>query len=729
MRSFFDWLDHRTGYRSFVHEALYERIPGGARWRYVWGSTLVFAFFVQLITGLFLWMAYSPSSQTAWESVYYIQYEMQGGWLLRGLHHFMAQAMVVLLALHLMQVIIDGAYRAPREINFWIGLVLMLIVLGLSLTGYLLPWDQKGYWATRVATNLASLVPGAGEDLQRLVVGGADYGHHTLTRFFALHAGVLPGLLILLLVVHVGLFRRHGICYRQPAKRDECHFWPDQVLKDAVACLAVLAVVLLLVLLPALTGRASFSDAQHLGADLGAPADPGHQYSAARPEWYFLFLFQFLKLFEGYGETGEFVGAIGVPSAVLLVMFLMPLVGRWKLGHRFNIGFIIAIMLGASWLTFAALRDDYRARRLEGEEFEQIARQVRMFGGDETKMRAYFKNDEAQIAEFLERKALYEEVQKSREYLTAVESAEREAERVKQLAAEHQIPPTGALALLRDDPKTQGPRLFAKYCASCHDYADPSGEDPVRIVQNRLQTPMVEESENPNAPPKLLRDDEGRVLWQPTGAPNLYNFASREWIAGVLDPKRISQLTTKELMKPDDPKNDDPTKYLREVIDAPYFGNTSHAAGEMAEYVKTNEVFTELRKDEKKVAAIAAALSAQAQLPYQKDADAKAVSAGTIAAGEKLITSTCNECHNFGQRNDPAGNGYPDLDGYGSREWLIGFISDAAHPRFYGEGNDRMPAFAKGKDPAAHMLTRRQIELLADWLRRDYFEPAKTETE
>jgi ubiquinol-cytochrome c reductase cytochrome b subunit len=442
-----------------------------------------------------------------------------------------------------------------------------------------------------------------------------------------------------------------------------------------------------------------------------------------------LFLFQFLKLFEGQGETGEFLGAIVVPAAVLLVMFLMPLVGRWKLGHRFNIGFTVAVLLGVVWLTVAALRDDYRARNLEGEEFEQIARQVRMFGGDESKMRAYFKDDEEQIAEFLEQKALYEEMQKSREYLTAVASAEREAQRVKELAAEHQIPPTGALALLRDDPKTQGPRLFAKYCASCHDYADPSGKDQLRIVQNRLQTPMVEESDDPNAPPQLLRDDEGGVLWQPSGAPNLYNFASREWIAGVVDPKRISLLSTKEVMKPDDPKNNDPTKYLREVVEAPYFGNTSHTAGEMAEYVKTDEVFAEMRKDEKKLAAIAAALSAQAQLSYQKGADEKARAAGTIAAGEKLVTSTCTDCHNFGQRNDPSGNGYPDLDGYGSREWLIGFISDAGHPRYYGEGNDRMPAFARGKDAAAHILTRRQIELLADWLRRDYFEPGGEEAE
>ena len=101
-----------------------------------------------MITGIVLWLAYSPSSQTAWESVYYIQHEMWGGWFLRGLHHYTAQAMNVLLVLHLMQVVIDGAYKAPREVNFWFGVLMLQLVLGLSLTGYLLPWDQKGYWAT-----------------------------------------------------------------------------------------------------------------------------------------------------------------------------------------------------------------------------------------------------------------------------------------------------------------------------------------------------------------------------------------------------------------------------------------------------------------------------------------------------------------------------------------------------------------------------------------------------
>src|SRR5258707_8618910 len=172
---------------------------------------------------------------------------MTGGWLLRGLHHYTAHLMIVLLALHLMQVVIDGAYKAPREVNFWFGLGLLQLVLALSLTGYLLPWDQKGYWATKVATNIAGIVPVLGPTIQRIVIGGPDYGHHTLTRFFALHAGFLPASVVLLVAWHVFLFRRHGINTRAPKRRPDAYFWPDQVLKDAVACLARMAALLFLV--------------------------------------------------------------------------------------------------------------------------------------------------------------------------------------------------------------------------------------------------------------------------------------------------------------------------------------------------------------------------------------------------------------------------------------------------------------------------------------------------
>ena len=170
-----DWLDHRTGVRKVVAMMLLEGVPGGARWRYVWGSCLVFVFSLQLITGILLMTAYSPSSSQAWNSVHFIQYKMDFGWLIRGLHHFGSQTMVVLIALHMLQVVIAGAHLPPREVNWWLGIGLLSLTLGLSLTGYLLPWDQKGYWATRVATNIASNIPVLGEDIKNLAVGGPDW--------------------------------------------------------------------------------------------------------------------------------------------------------------------------------------------------------------------------------------------------------------------------------------------------------------------------------------------------------------------------------------------------------------------------------------------------------------------------------------------------------------------------------------------------------------------------
>src|SRR6516225_3814513 len=244
---FCDWLDHRTGYRKLRDALLIEHIPGGAKWRYVWGSCLAFVFMVQLITGVLLMTAYSPGDATAWGSVYYIQYHMEFGWLIRGLHHFGSQTMVVLLGLHMLQVVIAGAHLKPREVNWWLGLGLMGIILGLSLTGYLLPWDQKGYYATQVATNIAGNIPVVGESVQKIIVGGNEYGNHTLTRFFALHVAILPGLAIALLIAHVWVFRRHGVTAPKNAQGSGW-FWPDQAFKDMVASMIIFAIMIGLVL-------------------------------------------------------------------------------------------------------------------------------------------------------------------------------------------------------------------------------------------------------------------------------------------------------------------------------------------------------------------------------------------------------------------------------------------------------------------------------------------------
>jgi ubiquinol-cytochrome c reductase cytochrome b subunit len=663
MSSFRDWLDNRTGFRAVVHEALYERIPGGARWRYVWGSTLVFVFVAQTITGLCLWMAYSPSAQTAWESVFYIQNEMYGGWLLRGMHHFFAQAMVVLLALHLMQVVIDGAYRAPREVNFWLGLVLMLIVLALSLTGYLLPWDQKGFWATRVATNLLSIVPLVGPALQQRVVGGPDYGHHTLTRFFALHAGVLPGLLVFFLVLHLALFRRHGICWKQPARSPETTFWPDQVLKDAVASLAVMIVVLLLVVYPLL--RAVFSqqtgsfDVTDCGAELGAPADPSNPYSAARPEWYFLFLFQFLKLFEGWGAAGEVFGAVVVPTLVLAGLFAMPIVGKWKLGHRFNVAYVLALLLGIGALTAAAINEDQQARWTDPAGFAELEKTIQEVGTDKQKIAAHFGDDQAKIAAFENQAAALARYRKSKEYLDAVEEADREAERAIALAKAG-VPSAGAIALLRNNPKTQGPKLFAQHCASCHAY-------------------------------KGDGFDLGPAEGEPT-APNLFGFASRAWIAGVLNSEQFSG--------PD------------------YFGNTTHKEGDMKGFLDETVSMWPAENVQK----VAMALSAEAQLPGQAAADQK--DAAAIREGRALVENeeNCITCHKFGDKGELGAA--PDLTEYGSREWIIGMISDPTGKHYYPESNDRMPLFAERPgDSPKNRLNQAQIGVIADWLRGDWHEP------
>ncbi|MDE0898442.1 MAG: cytochrome b N-terminal domain-containing protein [Longimicrobiales bacterium] len=404
MENLLNWLDDRTGYRSLVKNALYERIPGGARWRYVWGSTLMFAMFVQFVTGLVLWAAYSANAQGAWESVHYIQNVMYGGWMLRGIHHYMAQVTIVLLVLHLMQVLIDGAYRAPREVNFWFGLGLLGLVLGLSLTGYLLPWDQKGYWATKVATSIASMTPVVGPAMQQLMVGGAEYGHHTLTRFFALHAGALPAGIVLLIVGHVYLFRRHGITVpKKAAEKPDGWFWPEQVLKDSVASLIVMATVLALVL-------------WNGGAHLGAPADPTEPYAAARPEWYFMFLFQWLKYFPAGWEV---VGAQIIPGIAVGMIAAMPIIGKWRLGHRFNLGVAASLLLGITMLTWTA-----------------------------------YAADQADPA-----------------FVQARAQAESIAERVSELAGSPDgIPAAGGLAMLRGDPATQGPIIFEANCSICHQY-------------------------------------------------------------------------------------------------------------------------------------------------------------------------------------------------------------------------------------------------------------------
>jgi ubiquinol-cytochrome c reductase cytochrome b subunit len=462
-----NWLDNRSGYRKLVSALLIEEIPGGARWRYVWGSCLAFVFAVQLITGVLLMTSYSAGDTTAWSSVYFIQYEMDFGWLIRGLHHFGSQTMVVLLGIHMLQVVIAGAHLPPREINWWLGLALLGCVLGLSLTGYLLPWDQKGYWATKVATNIAGNLPVIGPELSKIIVGGPEYGNHTLTRFYALHVGILPPLVIVLIIAHIVVFRRHGVTAPAQAQ-GEGWFWPDQAFRDMVASMVIFGIMLGLVVYGqghkietgAASERSLWDHVAHAGrdgkgADLDAPADPGTASYPARPEWYFLFLFQLLKYFQG---TQEIIGTIVIPNGVMLLLAILPLLafgrmargGVRTLAHAVGVLVMLGLLGGVGFLTYQALAAD--------------------------------RND----TKFQEARARADEL----------------AARAVQLAHAG-IPADGADNLLRHDPLTQGPELFQKRCASCHNFkgacenAEPTASDLAGFGTREWLVGFLQDPDNP----------------------------------------------------------------------------------------------------------------------------------------------------------------------------------------------------------------------------------------
>jgi ubiquinol-cytochrome c reductase cytochrome b subunit len=403
IRRLLELLDERTGVRSLAAHLLDEPIRGGARWAYVFGSALLGSFLVQVVTGIGLMTSYAPSDKTAWASVHFIQFQQSGGWLVRGLHHFGAQAMVVVLGLHVAQVSAFGAYKKPREVNWWLGLALLGLTLGFALTGYLLPWDQKGYWATRVATNIAGTVPVIGGATQTLLQGGAEYGSLTLTRFYTLHVVVLPALLVLLALLHVALFRRHGVTPPPAADRSRVDpFFPKQLFKDVVAAIVVVGIVLALA-------------CKEHGAPLDAPADPSSDYPA-RPEWYFLALFQLLKYFHG---PAEIVGTIILPAVIGLYLFALPLLDRRPgtavRGRLVPLLPLVAIGAGAALLTWKATRDDAADPAFQKERVKADAR----------------------------------------------------ARAATTLAMEG-VPPEGPLAMLARSPDLRGPELFAKHCAGCH---------------------------------------------------------------------------------------------------------------------------------------------------------------------------------------------------------------------------------------------------------------------
>jgi quinol-cytochrome oxidoreductase complex cytochrome b subunit len=216
MTRFADWLDVRFGWRA-VWQAIFLRKIPHVNWFYTLGSATLFTAVLQAVTGILLTLYYVPTPDHAYDSVMYITSELPAGWLIRGLHHWGASAMVILTVLHLLRVFFYGSYKFPREVTWVTGVFLLLVVIGFGFTGYLLPWDQKAYWATTVGTRIVGVAPGLGPLILRIARGGEDLSAVTLARFYGTHIWVLPAALLVLIGVHMYLVIRNGIS-AAPAK-------------------------------------------------------------------------------------------------------------------------------------------------------------------------------------------------------------------------------------------------------------------------------------------------------------------------------------------------------------------------------------------------------------------------------------------------------------------------------------------------------------------------------
>ncbi len=339
-----EWLEHRTGITGGIQHFLYEEIPFSSGWHQVLGSLALFLFMVQMFTGIMLAFNYAPTPGDAYDSLRYILTALTAGPLMRGLHHWGASMIVVIVVLHMVQVFLYGAYKKPREATWMVGVVLLLVTLAYGLTGYLLPWDNRAYWGTMVTTRIAAMSPVLGPYLTRLLGAGEGVGVVTFARFYAMHVLILPPATILLVALHVFLVRRHGVA---PAPGDELQpkkmFFPMQVFKDTVSIFIAFAILFTLAV------------AAHV--PLEQMADPTDTSYIPRPEWYFLFLFEFLKLFNGPLEV---IGAVVLPGVAVLTLFLVPFIDRSALvrvGKRtFAMAVVFLAALAWSGLTLAAVK-------------------------------------------------------------------------------------------------------------------------------------------------------------------------------------------------------------------------------------------------------------------------------------------------------------------------------------------------------------------------------------
>jgi cytochrome b6 len=340
------WLDERIGLDDFAKVAKKKEVPLHRHtfWYYFGGMTL-FLFMIQVVTGILLLLYYRPSSGEAFESIQFIMTEVEFGWLVRSIHSWSANLMVFAMFIHLFSAFFLKAYRAPRELTWLSGGLLMGLTLGFGFTGYLLPWNELAFFATRVGTEIPGVVPVVGPFLRTLLRGGEEVTGATLTRFYGIHVAILPAIVTVILGLHLFLVQKHGMS-RPPSvegdqeKKSSMPFFPNFFLRDLVGWLCALAVLAAL--------------AAYYPAELGKKADPFQPAPAGiKPEWYFMAMFQTLKLLPGHilGIEGELLGVLGF-GVIGLVLIVIPFLDR---GAALGKPSRLAAAFGALLIVYSAI--------------------------------------------------------------------------------------------------------------------------------------------------------------------------------------------------------------------------------------------------------------------------------------------------------------------------------------------------------------------------------------
>lgn len=322
LRNARNWLDERFGWDELVAPLRKKTVPLHrlSHWYFLGGITL-FLFVVQVLTGMLLLLYYRPGASEAFESVQYIMTQVQFGWLIRSIHSWSANLMIFTAFAHMFSVLFLKAYRKPRELTWVTGMILLFLVMGFGFSGYLLPWNTLAFFATKVGTEITGQIPILGKPVMIFLRGGEEVTGATLTRFFGFHIAVLPGLATLMVLVHLLLVQHVGISVppklemewtANPSAKREMKFFPNFALRELMAWYIALGV---------LGGLAAI-----FPWNLGVKADPFVPAPAGiKPEWYFLFMFQTLKLIPSkvWLIDGEILGVVGF-GLIGLLWFLLP---------------------------------------------------------------------------------------------------------------------------------------------------------------------------------------------------------------------------------------------------------------------------------------------------------------------------------------------------------------------------------------------------------------------